>query len=116
MGTLFPSADLIQVPPTEMQLRRSVLDRLRRDGWLVHMLPQQRGQRARTATGWPDVVAVKSGRMLVIELKAEAGTLSDAQVEWLQALDAVAGIETMVLKPSGFKEWERMLERGHWAV
>lgn len=116
MGTLFPSADLIRLPPSEGELRRSVLKKLRGDGWRVHMLPQQRGQRAHTATGWPDVIAVKDGRMLAIELKSEKGDPTDAQVEWLAALDEVPGIETMVLRPSDFVAWARALDQEHRAA
>ena len=116
MGTLFPSSDLIRIPPSETELRHKVLSRLRSGGWLVHMLPQQRGQRAHTVTGWPDVVAVRSGRMLAIELKSEKGEPSEAQVEWLEALGEVTGIETMVLRPSDFVGWARALDREHRAA
>ena len=116
MSTLFPSSVYADAPASETQLRRSVLDRLKSRGWMVHMLPQQRGHRAHTATGWPDVIAVKSGRMLAIELKSEKGGLSEAQVEWLEALGNVSGIETMVLRPSDFVGWARALDQEHRAA
>ena len=112
MSTLFQSSVYADAPTSETELRRSVLDRLRRGGWRVHMLPQQRGHRTRTATGWPDVVAVKAGRMLAIELKTEDGDPTDAQDEWLAALAEVPGIETAVLRPSGFVAWAGALDRG----
>jgi len=37
----------------------------------------------RSEAGWPDIVAIREGRILVIELKSEKGNVSKEQREWL---------------------------------
>ena len=52
----------------------------------------------RSDAGFPDIVAVRRGRIVYIELKAMKGRLSDAQWEWLAALNAGGG-EVYVFRP-----------------
>ena len=52
----------------------------------------------RSDAGFPDIVAVRPGRIVYIELKAMQGRLSDAQREWLAALNAGGG-EVFVFRP-----------------
>lgn len=61
--------------------------------------------------GWPDIVAVNpvTGQCLVLELKSETGTVSDAQLEWLKAWTAVQGVTAMVIRPSSWQDFERLL-------
>lgn len=48
--------------------------------------------------GFPDLVAVRRGRMVVVELKTETGTVTDDQHAWLTDL-AAAGVEVGVWRP-----------------
>jgi hypothetical protein len=50
--------------------------------------------------GFPDEVLVRGARLIVAELKSERGKVSAAQVEWLDALGQVPGVETYVWRPS----------------
>ena len=54
--------------------------------------------------GFPDIFAVKSGRMLALELKSDIGKASPEQVEWLLAL-SLCGALTGIVTPS---TWEKM--------
>ena len=54
-------------------------------------------------TGWPDLVLVKGGRILFVELKAEKGVLTEEQKQVLMLLQHVGEglhLETVRLCPS----------------
>lgn len=53
----------------------------------------------RDRRGFPDLVAVRFGRVLWIELKSVRGVLTDDQQRWLRWLD-LAGQETHVWRPT----------------
>jgi hypothetical protein len=63
----------------------------------------------RSAKGYPDCTLCKPGRLIFCELKSESGTLTESQIEWLQAL-AQAGAETYVWRPSQFAEAVKILQ------
>ena len=54
--------------------------------------------------GVPDLVLAGRGRLIFAELKTQAGTVSDKQAEWLEALSRVAeatsGVEVYIWRPS----------------
>jgi len=64
--------------------------------------------------GFPDIVAVRSGMCLFIELKSEKGKLTDDQEEWIRELKAIAdhslGVMTFVWRPSDFEEIAEILK------
>ena len=58
--------------------------------------------------GLPDLIVAGHGRFLMIELKAEGGTLDEDQRAWLDALTA-AGVDARVLRPRDLVAFEREL-------
>lgn len=84
----------------EKELQDLVQEQLEEDGWLTHHCRNSRlciGRR-----GFPDLVAVRSGQLLVAELKAEDGRWSEDQLRWRLELRA-AGIDVAELRPD---TWE----------
>jgi hypothetical protein len=86
---------------SEKQFQSAFLDYAHCLGWrTAHWHDSRRevtrasGQRLvigdKDSTGFPDIVAVRRGRLLIAELKSERGRLSTAQKEWLAELDEVA--------------------------
>jgi hypothetical protein len=63
-------------------------------GWLVHHTPRAKvrpGQHVTPAQGhlgFPDLVLVRAGRLVVAELKSRRGTTTDMQDVWLARLGA----------------------------
>ena len=95
--------------PTGKQWEQTVLDLAARLGWLrAHFRP------ARTATGgwttpvagdgagFPDLVLVRRGRILFVELKAGSGRVSAEQRRWLDELEQT-GVEVYVWRP---EDWD----------
>jgi len=82
-------------------------------GWRwVHSRPARTEHGWRTALsghkGFVDIVAVRNGMCLFIELKSGKGKLSDEQEEWIRELKSVAdhslGVMVFVWKPDQLDE------------
>ena len=91
---------------SEKDFSQTVYDLARMLGWLVVRFPTW--QRTGTTPGFPDIIAVRRGRVLFAELKAEDGKPTPAQRKWLSAL-AEAGAEVYVFKPSSWRQIEQVL-------
>lgn len=87
---------------TEKEWQRTVLDAASYAGWTCYHTFDSR----RSAPGFPDLVIVKDGRMLALELKTETGKTTPAQERWLEILGAVPGITARVARPS---DWDDVL-------
>ena len=86
---------------TEHALSKAVVGLAERLGWRVftQRFSHKAGLRSHGSLGFPDIVALKGTRMLVVELKGERGALRPGQEEWLEAF-AAAGAETHVWRPA----------------
>jgi hypothetical protein len=83
---------------SERQFERAVIELARAYGWKTahfndsrrEVVNKRTGERKlvgdRDAKGFPDVVFARLGRIVIVELKAEKGRLSNEQSEWLVAL------------------------------
>jgi len=79
---------------TEAQWQRVVLDLAAFCGWRVHHETDSR----RTVGGWPDLTLARRGRVVVVELKAVRGSVTEQQRAWLHDL-AAAHLEVGVAGP-----------------
>jgi hypothetical protein len=101
----------IKTPPqTERQFERAVVELAELQGWLVYHTYDSR----RSNPGFPDLVMVRNGALLFVELKSEKGRTSSAQEQWISALDEVAGwptdaVEVYIWRPSMWGEIEEIL-------
>jgi len=94
------------VPPVlERELEADVEQLLRTAGWLVYHTHDSR----RSAPGFPDIVALRGSRMLVLELKVN-GKPTEDQYRWLQAFDA-AGAAAYVVRPKDLDELAAIVAR-----
>src|SRR5262249_48692504 len=91
---------------TESAMLSAVIQAAKLYGWLVaHFRPALTKQGWRTAVsgdgaGWPDLVLLKDGRLIVAELKSEKGKLSKAQEIWLSAWGQIENAEVYVVRPA----------------
>lgn len=76
-------------------------------GWTFsfHQL-DSRGSNA----GFPDLILMRPPELLVVELKAEKGRVTEAQSAWIEAF-AACGVEARVFRPSDWDEIEARLRR-----
>lgn len=78
---------------TEDQLLRCVIDLAHVHHWRVaHFRPARTERGYRTAVqgdgvGFPDLLMLRGGRMVVAELKGERGRLTTEQHDWIAAFD-----------------------------
>jgi hypothetical protein len=98
---------------TEAQFEQAVIQLARISGWkCAHFRAAQTAKGWRTpvsgdGAGYPDLTLCRPPELLFIELKAERGRASDAQREWLGALEA-CGAEVYVFRPS---QWDQIQAR-----
>jgi hypothetical protein len=80
---------------TEAQWQTIVIEVARLNGWWVHHHYDSR----RSEPGWPDLVLLRDGEALFVELKREDGKVAAAQAYVLDLLES-AGCEACVWRPS----------------
>jgi hypothetical protein len=70
---------------TEAEFQGMIVERARVRGWLVYHVYDSR----RSSAGFPDLVMVRAGKLVLAEVKTAKGRLSPAQAAWFAALSAV---------------------------
>lgn len=101
----------------EGELQDEVIEHLQGLGYLVaHFRAAKTEKGWRTpvegdGAGYPDITAVhpRTGACLILEVKSEEGTISDAQATWLGAWQGVAGAAVLVVRPSSWRDIKRWL-------
>ena len=68
---------------SEGQLFKKVAELLKGCGWHYFHISAKAYKHDSVRSGFPDLIAVRNGHIIVAELKREKGTLSDDQHEWL---------------------------------
>jgi len=85
----------------ESDVQRGIVQALSYAGWLVMHIPNQstRGRQRWSGLlpGAPDLVAVKRGRVVFLEVKTDKGKLSEKQVE-VNDLLRLHGMEVRVVR------------------
>jgi hypothetical protein len=107
---------ILELAESEREFQAKIVDLAKRMGWLVHAeRPANTEGRWRQPiqgdAGWPDLVLVRDGVMMVVELKAERGRPSPAQRGWLAELGKVPDLIVDVWRPSMWDEIEALLRR-----
>ena len=105
---------------TEVMFQQQVIDYAQSVGWrCAHFRPaRMKGKDGeevwRTPVqadgkGWPDLVMVRAGRQVVMELKSDKGELSPDQQAWLEAFGQCRDVEVYLCKPGDIAEIEEVL-------
>lgn len=92
---------------SEKQFREQVIDLARWLGWRLYFTWQS----IHSPAGFPDLVLVRRGRLIFVELKSEKGRLTPEQALWLKELKQIPGIEVYTWRPGDFNEVARVLRR-----
>lgn len=95
---------------TERQFQDAVVEMAQAFGWRHYHTYDSR----RSTPGFPDLVLVRDGRMIIAELKSEKGRETKQQTAWLDDLTKVAdgcpfSMEVRLWRPSDMEEIERTL-------
>lgn len=99
----------------EKDFLAAVIELAQMQGWLVmHQRPARTSSGWRTAisgdAGFPDLVLCHPPRLVILELKSQAGRVGIHQQVWLDAL-ARCGVQAQVLRPSDWATLETTLRR-----
>ena len=80
---------------SEKEFQSAVIALAKQSGWIVHHHFDSR----RSEPGWPDLVLIRDGRLLIRELKTEIGEESPEQIAWLAAIRS-CGVDAKTWRPS----------------
>lgn len=112
-----PPANSAKPEPTEKEFQAQVIALAQLTGHKVaHFRPARttdgdwRTPVAADGAGFPDLVIVGRGKVIFAELKAEAGTATTLQVDWLEQIRAAGG-QAYLWKPSDWNDIEDVLSR-----
>ncbi len=92
---------------TERVFQSQVEQYARMMGWLVSHALLSIG----SVAGFPDLICLRGGEMVVAELKSTTGKTTEAQEQWLFSFRAVPGARVFVWKPddASWSEIEQVL-------
>jgi len=108
--------------PSEEQFQEQVVDLATRLGWRIAHFRSVRVQRKdgsiyyatpvqADGEGFPDLLMLNGTKLLVAELKADAGRLTPEQYEWLRAFSYITPY-VYLWKPDDILEIQVVLQRG----
>ena len=97
--------DVLDQAMTETEFQRAVTDLATTFGWLWHHNSDSR----RATSGLPDLILVRVPRVIIAELKTEAGMPTNEQLEWLAKLAQCPGVEARLWRPCDLDAIERTL-------
>ena len=98
------AVQLMYEAETEKQFQSWVMDLAKVHGWLTyHTWRSDNSQ-----PGFPDIVAIRRSRMVVLELKTEKGKTTPEQEMWLDAFKEVPSVRAGVFRPSERQALESM--------
>jgi VRR-NUC domain len=112
-----PARRLLDLEISETAYRNTIVAAARLHGWLVHHCRPAQDRRGQWAThiqgdpGFPDLILVRGGRMLCLEVKAEKGKATAAQEAWIGAMRRVPGAVAEVVRPSTWSWVQAQLTR-----
>lgn len=91
---------------TEADFQQTVIDFAKLRAWSVYHTHDSRS----SAAGFPDLVLARPPQLLFVELKTEAGMVSQAQKEWVQVLNSCDKVMATVWRPRQWDVIQRILE------
>ena len=102
-----------EVPETSVQ--KAVEDMLTAYGWKWFHAPDNKpsaktGRVQRIVPGFPDIIAIRGTRIIVIENKRETEHPREDQQEWLDAFERTGKVETYVVRPSFMRRLTDLLK------
>lgn len=95
----------MSLPVTERAWQQTILEAARALSWDCYHTFDSR----RSAPGFPDLVCVRDGRLLAIEVKGPRGRVGEWQRYWLGQLGRVPGVTAMIAYPSDWDAVEAAL-------
>ncbi len=96
---------LVAASISEQDFTQNVRDLARLRDWRTYHTLRSKG----SEPGFPDLVMVRKGHLIVAELKAERGRVRPDQQAWLDDLSQTRRIDVELWRPSDWRDIERRL-------
>jgi hypothetical protein len=102
-------------PMSETAWQSRVVDYARLNQWRVFHAPDNRpdarGRKQTVEAGFPDLVLVRTGRLVFAELKKDGEKPTQAQLDWHWDLGGIGRVETYVWCPVDWDTVQTILAR-----
>ena len=85
---------------TEAEFQAQVIELLQHTHWKIY----HTWKSIHSVAGFPDIIAIREGELLVIELKSAKGKLTEAQKLWLEAFQLTCA-RVFVWKAGNDDDW-----------
>lgn len=95
---------------TEKELRQSIVSAARDCGYLTYFTWTS----LHSPKGMPDLILCRPPTLFFWELKSAKGTPSLAQLEWIEALKQVPGVDARIVRPADLEAAYQCLVSGVW--
>jgi Holliday junction resolvase len=89
----------------EAELQAKIIKHLEGDGWFVLKLIQT------NKNGIPDLEIIKQGRVIFLEIKNDAGKISDLQIYRIEQLKKFDTEAYLIKGWKGFVDFKNMIEK-----
>jgi len=90
----------------ETQFLRLVIDFATKHGWLVYHVAKTRFRKR----GFPDLLMLRHGRLVVVEIKSTEGKLHPEQEVWLREFGKCKAVEVYLWRPSDWGSIQELLQ------
>ena len=84
---------------SEKELLQTVLELAETLGWRAYHVFESARYARRTSKGFPDLLLLRNGKLIVAELKSEKGSLTNDQAEWLSEFKECDGVQVFIWTP-----------------
>lgn len=101
--------ELVRAEMSEDDLLAEVARLLTLGHWRWHHMRRSDLGQPMGDPGFPDIIAVRNGVLLAIELKTAKGRMEVGQVEWLRDLASVVNVHDAVWRPATVDEIRELL-------
>lgn len=98
--------EMLDLQIREAAFQATIIQLAQYHGWRTYHTHDSR----HSAGGFPDLVLVRSPRLIFAELKTEKGKVSEEQMKWLNELEGTS-TEVYLWRPSNWDEIQEVLCR-----
>ncbi len=99
-STATRARDAVVKPMTEAALQRHVETAARQLGYMTY----HTWNSMRSEPGFPDLICLRDGRMIVVELKRDGKNPTTVQTAWLDAFAMVEAAEVYTFRPADWHD------------
>ena len=84
---------------SEKELLQTVIELAEVNAWKCYHVFESAKYARRTSKGFPDLLLIRDGKLIVAELKSEKGSLTNDQAQWLSEFEQCDRVQVFIWTP-----------------